>query len=284
MTAPPKLADFDALYGVDFSGAAKAGRTIWIARTTSPRRGPLRLQTLDRLDRLCGTPDREVALAALVSRILASRNALWAIDFPFGLPVELAPRGWTSQLRRVRRWADGAYAFGHDCLERARRRGGPLHIRRLTDAEQRVPFDPYHYRIIYQTFHGIRDVLGPLSEDDATAILPFHGDRPAAERIVVEACPTTTLHFLGLPHRNYKQATGGPLTPLRRRNRRAIIEGLAPLVAISDRHRRVMMRDPGADALDAVIATAALRRSWDTTDHAGVSAHPRYSREGRIYA
>ena len=37
-------------------------------------------------------------------------------------------------------------------------------IRRLTDIEEKAPFDPYHYRIIYQTFHGMRDVLGRLGD------------------------------------------------------------------------------------------------------------------------
>ena len=282
MSQPP-LSSFGRLFGVDFSGAKKAGKTIWIAETTAPKRGPLRLVALDRLDRLCGAADREAAHPALVGRILASRDALWAIDFPFGLPVELFPRGWAGQLRRVRRWPDGAYPFGLDCLDRARRRGGPQHIRRLTDAEQRVPFDPYHYRIIYQTFHGIRDVLGPLHDDPSTAVLPFH-DRPDAARTVVEACPATTLHLYGLPHQNYKQAAGGPLTRKRRLTRRAIVDGLAPLVRIGDRHRRVIMRDPGADALDAVIAAAALKRGWDATDHEAVATHGRYPREGRIYA
>ena len=270
--------------GVDFSGAAKAGRTIWLASTTVRKRGPLRLDSLDRLDRLIGTADRPAAMAALVSAVQTSDDTLWAIDFPFGLPVEIGPRGWASQVRRVQRWPDGAYAFGHDCLERARRRGGPMHIRRLTDREQRVPFDPYHYRIIYQTFHGMRDVLGPLSEDLQTRISPFPAERPDARRTVVEACPATTLHHLGLPHQNYKQAAGGPLTPKHRRTRRTIVDGLEPHVRIGDRHRRVIMRDPGADALDAVIAAVGATRSWPLLDHAAIARHSRYPREGRIYA
>ena len=34
-----------------------------------------------------------------------------------------------------------------------------MHIRRLTDREAKAPFDCYHYRIIHQTFYGMRDVL-----------------------------------------------------------------------------------------------------------------------------
>lgn len=287
-TAPAvrPLREFREVCGVDFSGAKAAGKTMWVARCTPRRRRGrvrLKLTSLERVDRLCGTVDREPAHRFLVDSIQSSEDAVWAIDFPFGLPVELFPRGWRSQLGRVRRWTEGAYAFGLDCLDRARRRGGPQHIRRQTDAEQRVPFDPYHYRIIYQTFFGMRDVAAPLWDDPQTSVLPFEGDGNAP-RVVVEACPATSLHLMGLPHQNYKQAAGGPLTPKRRRTRRAVLDGLAPWVDVGDRHRRVVMRDPGADALDAVIAAAGLARGWDATDHAAVAAHRRYPREGRIYA
>ena len=122
----------------------------------------------------------------------------------------------------------------------------PLHIRRLTDREGRAPFDSYHYRIIYQTFYGMRDVLGPLAATRRTAILPFHYRRlPTARRVVVEACTGTTLRRLGLPHQNYKQPRGGPLAPRRRRARRAILDGLAGHLRMGPGQRRVIMRDGG---------------------------------------
>ncbi len=153
--------------------------------------------------------------------------------------------------------------------------GGPMHIRRLTDHEAKTPFDCYHYRIIYQTFYGMRDVLGPLHRTRETAILPFHYRRlPAARRVLVEACPASTLKRLGLPHRNYKQAEGGPLTRSRLLNRRAILAGLAECVAVEDRHRRVMMRNGGGDALDAVIAAVGGAQAWDAADHRRVRATP----------
>ena len=72
-----------------------------------------------------------------------------------------------------------------------------------------MPFDPYHYRIIYQTFFGMRDIAAPLWDDPRTSVLPFEADGDAP-RLVVEACPATSLHLMGLPHQNYKQAAGGP--------------------------------------------------------------------------
>ncbi len=243
------------------------------------------LEGLSRLEGLCGTAERAEALAHLVGMIRASERSLWALDFPFGFPVEvMGPGAWSAQFAFLRDWAEDGYGAGLECLRRAEALGGPRHVRRLTDVEEKAPFDPYHYRIIYQTFHGLRDVLGPLRGDGATAILPFHYRRlPAARRVLVEACPASTLKRLGLPHQNYKQPEGGPLTRKRLRTRRAILDGLAGHVAFSERHRRMMMRDGGADALDAVLAAVGAERAWQACDHRAVARHPRYPREGRLY-
>jgi hypothetical protein len=278
-----------AFFGVDFSGARLAGRNTWIAHLepAGRRRKPTyRLTQLSRLELLCGTAERAPALAHLVELIAGSEQSLWALDFPFGLPIEVMGPGsrWPEQLDFLREWGEDAYGAGLECLRRARALGGPIHIRRLTDVEARAPFDCYHYRIIYQTFYGMRDVLGPLARVRGTAILPFQYRRLAkARRVLVEACPASTLKILGLPHNNYKQPEGGPLTRKRLRNRRAILEGLANHVAIPDGQRRVIMRNGGGDALDAVIAAVGALQSWDGTDHELLARHPRYPREGRLF-
>jgi hypothetical protein len=277
---------FGAIYGVDFSGARLAGRTTWVARLDLAGDGPYRLAELACLERLCGTAERGPSLAHLVERIRASEGALWALDFPFGLPVEVMEPGtaWPAQLAFLRGWGDDAYALGVECLRRARALGGRNHIRRCTDDEARATFDSYHYRIIYQTFFGMRDVLGVLHRARQTAILPFEYRRLRwARRVLVEACPTSTLKRLGLPHQNYKQPEGGPLTRKRLRTRREILAGLAAHVAIDDRHRRVVMRNGGGDALDAVIAAVGAAQAWAATDHRRVARHPRYRREGRLF-
>jgi hypothetical protein len=200
---------FATIYGVDFSGAKQAGRNIWVARIESHRRRPLyRLAELTCLEKLSGTAERGAALAHLVGLIAASEGALWALDFPFGLPIEVMDPGaaWPRQLDFLAAWGEDAYAAGVECLRRAEALGGPKHIRRLTDGEAKAPFDCYHYRIIYQTFFGMRDVLGPLRLTRHTAILPFQYRRlPGARRVLVEACPSSTLKRLGLPHNNYKE-------------------------------------------------------------------------------
>ncbi len=101
--------------------------------------------------------------------------------------------------------------------------------------------------------------------------------------MLTEACPASTLKRLGLPHCNYKQPEGGPLTPKRLRTRRAILDGLAGHVVIGAAHRRVIMRNGGGDALDAVLAAVGAAQAWPVADHKGIARHPRYPREGRLF-
>lgn len=279
-------AEFRTVFGVDFSGAKLAGRNTWIAAIRPAKRGPSHLVSLHCLEALAGTAERSAALAHLVALVRESDRALWAMDFPFGLPIEVMAvgAGWPDQLTFLGEWGEDAYGAGVECLRRARLLGGPLHIRRQSDLEAKTPFDCYHYRIIYQTFYGMRDVLGPLRRVPGTAILPFqYGRLPTARRIVVESCPSSVLKILGLPHQNYKQTTGGPLVRKRLLTRHAILTGLAPFVNIDPPHRRAIMRNGGGDALDAVIAAVGAWRVWRQVDHAAVARHPRYRREGKMY-
>src|SRR3712207_3937015 len=141
-----------------------------------------------------------------------------------------------------------------------------------------------HYRIIYQTFHAMRDVAAPLSRVRETAVLPFQYARlPTAARVVVETCPSSTLKRLGLPHQNYKQPAGGPITALRRRTRAAIMRGLLPHVDIAPLDRRRIARDPGGDALDAVIAAVGAASAWRQLDHRAIARSERIRREGYLY-
>jgi hypothetical protein len=281
---------FGTIYGVDFSGAKLAGRNTWVARVEPAARGPglppYELTDLAPLESLCGTVERAASLAHLVRMIASSEQALWAMDFPFGLPVEVMEPGtrWPEQFAFLQAWGEDDYGVGLECLRRAKAVGGPDHIRRLTDREEKAPFDPYHYRIIYQTFYGMRDVLGPLRRHRRTAILPFDYRRlAAARRVLVEACPASTLKRLGLPHQNYKQPQGGRLAAKRLRTRRVILAGMAGYVGISGAHRLVVMRNGGGDALDAIVAAVGAARAWHTANHGWIARHPRYPREGRLY-
>ncbi len=201
------------------------------------------------------------------------------------MPIELLGDVVPDQLDLVKNWPGDAPAFGHHLLAMAKRDHGQTHMRRLTDVEEKTPFDGYHYRIIYQTFHGMRDVLAPLAADEQTAVLPLqYAQLPAARRVVAEVCPSSTLKRLGLPHQNYKQPGGKPVDAKRRATRQIILRALMPWVEVSAHRRRVMMQDPGGDALDAVLAAIGVWRGWTMLDHAAVHRHERYPREGLIFA
>ena len=280
------MANPSSFIGVDFSGAKEAGRNIWVARATRSGRR-LRLTELNSLAALAGTAERAPALAHLVSLIRGSADALWAMDFPFAMPLEVIDppdRSWRAQLDWVHNWGEDAYGLGLECVRRARTLGDRMHLRRRTDAEAKAPFDCYHYRIIYQTFHGMRDVLRPLSTARGVAVLPFHYRRlPTARTVVLECCPSSVLKRLGLPHQNYKQPAGGPLTPKRRLTRHAILAGLRPHIDLEPRFVRTAMRNPGGDALDAVIAAVGGWLGWGRADHRAIARDDRYPLEGHLY-
>lgn len=138
--------------------------------------------------------------------------------------------------------------------------------------------------MIYQTFFGMRDVVAPLRALPRTAILPFQYRKlRTATRVLVESCPSSVLKRLGLPHQNYKQPAGGPLTPKRRRTRHVLFDAVTKVVAMSDRDRLRAMRNPGGDALDAVIAAMGAAQAVAAADHRATARHPRYRHEGRLY-
>ncbi|MFT3786806.1 MAG: DUF429 domain-containing protein [Tepidisphaeraceae bacterium] len=280
---PEKLPQIRTVFGVDFSGAALAGRNAWVAQCEVDGER-LNLIDLSPLEKLAGTAERAPALAHLVSLIRASHESLWGMDFPFGLPIELGWKDWPDQLRFVSEWKTPASGFGNECVARCKAATGSLHVKRQTDVETRTPFDCHHYRIIHQTFHGMRDVLVPLSTDDRTCVLPYQVDGLAlAERVVVEACPSSTLKRMKLPHTRYKQPQG-ELEDKHRATRKAILAGLRSLIDLTPAHVRTMNANGGGDAYDAVIAAIGSWHAWQGLDVDLLKSHKRYRREGYVFA
>ena len=270
------------IFGVDFSGAKLAGRNIWVAEIDVASKTVVRLNCLAAL---AGTEARAPALAHLVAMIAASDECIWGIDFPFALPIEIAAPAQTfaDQLRWLTDSVDDAYGFGRGCVARAKSIGREMHVRRDTDRETKTPFDCYHYRIICQTFYGMRNVLAPLLNMKGTVIPPFTFANDF-QRAVVEACPGSTLKRWKAPHNNYKQPAGGPLERKRLVNRKIILDRVREYVTLDDRFVRIIQRNPGGDALDAVLAAVGVWQSWEATDFDAMNAHPRYRFEGRIFA
>lgn len=270
------------IFGVDFSGAALAGRNAWVASFRVDARGRLALEELASLEALAGTAERAGALKHLVASIRASQDAIWGIDFPFGLPIELGWTTWPDQLKAVAEWTGSANSFGLECVRRCQEKLGRLHVRRTTDTETKTPFDCYHYRIVHQMFHGMREVLGPLARDRSTCIVPFQLERlDGAARLVVEACPSSTLKRWGTPHTRYKQPQG-TLEEKHRKTRAKILTAIKSRAAIAPSHVRVMNANPGGDAFDAVIAGIGTWGAYRAMDATAIAAHPRYRFEGLV--
>ena len=88
----------------------------------------------------------------------------------------------------------------------------------------------------------MRAVLGPLRRDKGTAILPFQYRRlRSASRVLVEACPASTLRLLGLPNQNRKSYSSFILPPssfsaprswYRRTSARSMTRSPAPTSAV----------------------------------------------------
>jgi hypothetical protein len=280
---------FQWVFGVDFSGARLAGRNTWLARlaVVDPSPGRFELLELSSLEALAGTAARDAALAWLVRSIRASRGALWGIDAPLGLPVALfdEPTSWRDQLAFAGSFEGDALAFGRHLVARSRRTHGATRARRVAEREANTPFDAYHYRIVHQTFHAMRDVARPLAVDERVAVLPFDAWQPCHEVAVVEACPSSTLARLGLPRRGYKQPAGGTITPERRATRERLLTGIEARVHVAGAHRRALLENPGGDAIDAVLAAIG---AFDGVVHGAwrdrVASEPRVAREGWVFA
>lgn len=283
---PALSARIDRVVGVDFSGAAKSGKTAWLAELdVFDAARMLKLRSLAPLGRLAGSDDRADVCGYLAERILDSESTLFGMDFPFGLPIELGLGDWPDQLSHVATFDGDAKDFGRSLVEVAKGLGETIHLRRVTDRETQTPFDCYHYRIIYQTFHGMRDVLRPIADQTDTAALPFQYEKvDGAKRFVVEACPSSTLKRFGLPHQRYKQSGGKPPDAVHQKTRQAILAGIKASIEISPYQRRVIMRDSGGDALDAVLAGLGSWQAIVSDDHASIATHDRYPIEGRVYA
>lgn len=272
--------------GVDYSGAALAGKTAWVAELVPQTDPPFRLVSLQPLGRLAGTERRDAVNRYLVERICVQTETLWGFDFPFGLPVELPLGTWKDQLLRVRQFSGTAREFGLSLVQMTESVNGTKHVRRATDRETQTPFDCYHYRIIYQTFHGMRDILGAVAGERSVCVLPFQyrkAMRQAPAKILLEACPSSTLKRWGLPHRNYKQSGGRAPAEIHRRNRREILRWIDQYVSISSHRRRVIMNDPGGDALDAVLAGLGAWLGFESADHLAIVKNSRYRHEGYVY-
>jgi hypothetical protein len=266
----------DRIFGIDFSGAEKAGDAIWIAEGHVDG-GCVRIEGCRPASQLPDSGcERARCLPALVTFVAGQRSAVFGCDFPFSLPAGMIEEtSWRAFALTLADRFPTAESFMADC----RSRGGGREIRRACDRESRVPFAAYNLRIYRQTYHGIRDVLAPLLRDDGAAVLPMERartDRPW----VVETCPASTLKHAGL-YPSYK-GTGTAAHAARR----SIVDGLVRrgwLAPLSPGLRRLALDNTGGDALDSMIAAIATGRAYAVGEFTRASSDAAEAIEGRVY-
>ena len=265
------------VYGVDFSGAKDAGKRIFVARGVVEA-DTLRVLSCRRGDELPGSGGgRNACLAALGDLIRGSGPSVWGLDFPFGLPASLVDaETWTAFVLSFPERYESADVFRQACREAA----GGRELKRLTDEEEKAPFAAYNLWLFRQTYYGIRDLLYPLVQDDATRILPMQEPLPD-EPWLLEICPASTLKGAWLYQDSYKGPEDAKLEA-----REHIVRALEEMDAIvlDEATRSKLVEDTGGDALDSVVAALAVAKALQ--DPARLVSDPGdpYALEGYIYS
>lgn len=266
------------VYGVDFSGAKKAGSRIWIASALIVR-NVLKIEDCFQAKDLPGSAtERDLCLQALCHFISSQKTCAFGLDFPFSLPSKLVEANkWEEFILSFSNRYPGPEEFRGMCLVAADNR----ELRRVTDKLSHTPFSPYNLRLYRQTYYGIRNVLVPLVRDQLVYVLPMHNTLPGKPWLF-EVCPASTLKSINLYLLPYKRADKES-----RLNRARIIKGVVETGAIlidSSALRLKIIDDRNGDALDSVIAAFATFRAFSNLGPSPVPETDPYKLEGYVYA
>ncbi len=272
------------VYGVDFSGAASAGKKIWITRGVIEG-DTLRIEACYRAADLPGSSalaaqvqarqDRDRCLASLRDFVQREAASAFGLDFPFGLPQTLVTEDtWEDFILSFADRYPEPEAFRDACRTIA----GGSELKRVTDRESHTPFSPYNIRLYRQTYFGIRDVLAPLVWDGSVCVLPMQPALPGRPW-VMEICPASTLKRENL-NKSYKgkgQGRYGTRTYIL-----AEIERRASL-SIPEPLRSAILVDHEGDALDSVVAASAVFRVLRNPGGLAIGSNASYALEGYVF-
>jgi hypothetical protein len=271
------LKPWRTIYGVDFSGARDAGRKIWVTRGTV-KGGVLCIDDCLRGNALPGSgDDRRATLKALRAYILSEPSGAFGLDFPFGLPRDLADcPGLVEFIVAFPNKYRDPETFRKSCLSLAQGR----EKRRKTEGKAKTPFSPYNLRIYKQTFFGISAVLNPLMRNDLVRILPVQ--KPSAKKpVVLEICPASTLRRLSLYGSRYKGAGSE-----HRKARAQILQEIVGTHRVHFQKPKVaeaLVENKGGDALDSVIAAIAVHGALSRRLRLTEEDKQIYGVEGYVY-
>ncbi|MDX2138942.1 MAG: DUF429 domain-containing protein [Chloroflexota bacterium] len=236
---------FQSVYGVDFSGAANAGKHIWIANGVVTDNVLTIKQCFPASALPNSSNDRQQAITALRTHIANSTHALFGLDFPFSLhQSQLHSNTWTDFALAFAQRYPTADAFRAACGGRGNE------LRRQTDLDTGTPFAAGNLRMYRQTYYGIRDLLAPLVRSQTAVIFPMQppeGNKP----VVIEVCPAVTLRRLQARLPNYKEH--GAESIATRQRIMAALEG-AGVTFVDTALRARVLDNARGDALDSVIA------------------------------
>jgi len=250
------------IYGIDFSGAKDAGNKIWISS------GDISKNIL-RIDMCCPVsslhdldPERDQCLTVLREFISKQTNAVFGMDFPFGLPARLVENSdWESficsfakKFKTIEYFKCAIKGFKKVCYKEC----GRKEIKRRTDEQAGTPHCAYNLRLYRQTYYGISRLLSPLVQEDAVCVLPMQ-KQCKGKPLLIEICPASTLKSLNCyyPYKGNK--------PDREKNRGKILDNLedSGMLAIKDSvvRNKIKIENKGGDALDSVIAAFETYRA-----------------------
>ncbi|MEF8973652.1 MAG: DUF429 domain-containing protein [Haloarcula sp.] len=244
----------ERVLGVDFSGAAAAGDALWVTEAI-PTGDGLEVKRCYRGTDEWGR-DREAAHAGLLDRITDAEVGTVGLDFPFSLPQTLLDAqcggtwaGFVDWLASGSGPTDPA-SLSEACRHTAEMATGSRDRRRETDF-RRGALCPYTNRTRSMTFYGVRDVLGKLRDDDATAVVPMQGWD--ADTLVAEVYPAATFGWLGCYREGYKNVDA----PRQRREANvAAVEACS--VTVGDHRDTYLGTHDALDSLAAVVSAGRL--------------------------
>jgi len=272
------------LIGIDFSGAADAGKAIWIAEARATPAG-VRVTDLRSVADRFGERDRDAAIRALREFIADARSAVVGIDAPFSLPKDLIEgddwREWCAGYA-------GRYADAEDLRERALERAGGKELKRRCERDAKTPFSAYNLRLYRQTHHLLAGVLAPLVAEQRACALPMQhrrDDLPDDTPWLLETCPASTIKRLASEDATVVASAYKGAKPAQAHARRRLASFLRErrLVEWDGELEETCAANAGGDAVDACLCAFAVRRAVARPESLHCESDADAAIEGRVY-
>lgn len=270
------------ILGVDFSGAADAGKKIVIAECLLKWHRPSSwVLSLVRVRRACDLPGGgvrpEEATAALCKeiqdKVCKTQSLVVGIDSPPSIAKQfMRSRNWRSWAAGFSRTFPTPDDFREGTSIPTSEGASRLEPKRQTDILHKTPFPPQNLRMYKQTWWAINGVYAPLASKGFVVVpcMELSPNQP----MIFEACPASLLKRLDLYSIPYKGSE-----PKHAKRRSAILRELKQGVPIGGSHPGMlsvelqsnvfaakMISDSGGDFLDALLAAVGSACATRRTD------------------